>query len=100
MNIQKHNQNTKDESFNPPNNSPWRVTHHANGLIKVESKDRVIFDGFQGEETYAYLAASAPALKAALMDCMRVMQDMGLHDEVPDSAGIAMAQSRPPVLVS
>lgn len=41
---------------------PWRVTHHGFQIVKVENKDRVIFDGFHGEEANAALAAAAPDL--------------------------------------
>jgi hypothetical protein len=46
---------------------PWRVTHHGIKMIKVENKDRVIFDGFHGEEANAKLAASAPDMLSALV---------------------------------
>ena len=46
---------------------PWRVTIHGFHMIKVESKDRVIFDGFHGEEANAQLAAAAPELYYALI---------------------------------
>ena len=45
---------------------PWRVTRHGFQMIKVESKDRVIFDGFHNEEANAQLAATSPDMLSAL----------------------------------
>ena len=42
------------------------MTRHPSGLVKVESKDRVIFDGFNGEESNARLAAASPEMLHAL----------------------------------
>lgn len=47
---------------------PWRSTRHSCKMVKVENKDRVIFDGFHGEEGNALLAAAAPELLEALRD--------------------------------
>lgn len=44
----------------------WRVSRHASGLLKVETKDRVVFDGFKGEEANAVAAAALPAVLKAL----------------------------------
>ena len=52
----------------PHTPGPWRVTIHGFHMIKVESKDRVIFDGFHGEEANAQLAAAAPELLEALIE--------------------------------
>lgn len=38
-------------------------------MIKVESADRVICDGFHGEEANAHLIAAAPDLLEALIWC-------------------------------
>ena len=46
---------------------PWKVSKHASGLLKIETKDRVICDGFAGESANAALIASAPDLLAALV---------------------------------
>lgn len=54
----------KDQQATP---GPWRVTtHQPSGLLKVESADRVICDGFSGEYGNALLIASAPCMLAAL----------------------------------
>lgn len=49
---------------------PWRMTRHNHKLIKVENKDRVIFDGFHNEEANALLAAAAPEMLTALLTCI------------------------------
>lgn len=38
------------------------MTRHSHRVIKVENKDRVIFDGFHSEEDNADLAAAAPVM--------------------------------------
>lgn len=58
----------------------WRMTRHTapSGKvlhIKVESKDRVIFDGFAGDEHHAKLAAASPDLLHALQRLTRAMDD-------------------------
>lgn len=77
-----------DESLN------WRVAKHASGLVKVETRDRVIFDGFAGEERNAYLAAAAPQLREALILCMHKFVELG--QEVPPNVGRAIRESFPP----
>lgn len=46
--------------------APWRVTKHDSGLLKVETKDRVICDAFAGEQANANLIAAAPELLSSL----------------------------------
>jgi hypothetical protein len=84
--------NTDNESLN------WRVTKHASGLIKIETRDRVIFDGFNGEDRYAYLAAAAPAMRKVLIDCMHSMlaEGKGTECQLLRSIGEAIRLSLPP----
>ena len=77
-------------------NEAWRVTKHASGLVKVESRDRVIFDGFQGEERNAYLAAAAPQLREALILCMHKFIELDSGGELLELVGSAIRNSFPP----
>lgn len=77
---------------------PWRVTRHGNRMIKVESKDRVIFDGFNGEDANAQLAAAAPELLAALQimlgcELMGGDQREGLGPDKPGTSPVAKARA-------
>lgn len=49
---------------------PWRVSKHASGLLKIETKDRVICDGFAREAANAALIAAAPELLEALKNIL------------------------------
>jgi hypothetical protein len=66
-----------------PNITPgeWRMTIHTPGsfrLVKVEAGDRVIFDGFRGEEPNARHAAASPKLAIALIACY---ERLAQHDD-------------------
>ena len=65
-------------SFTP---GPWRMTRHSFNMVKVENKDRVIFDGFYGEEDNARLAAAAPELFYAL-SAMLNRDDLSCYAEL------------------
>lgn len=82
--------NTQYEPLN------WRVTRHASGLLKIETRERVVFDGFNGEERNAYLAAAAPQLREALILCMHKFIELGLANELPELVGPAIRNSFPP----
>lgn len=74
---------------------PWRATLHANGLVKVESNQRVICDGFRGEEANARLIAAAPDLLAALKAVLAQTGDESMEeqDAVFASAAAAIAKA-------
>jgi hypothetical protein len=74
----------KPDTITPP---PWRVAKHAAGFYKVETKDRVICDGFRGELANARLIAAAPdlleavrVLTACIGDDMRRARREGRED--------------------
>jgi hypothetical protein len=54
---------------------PWRVAIHASGLLKVESRDRVICDGFAKDYVNACLVAAAPDLLAALQEALEALDE-------------------------
>jgi hypothetical protein len=75
---------------NIPSPNSWRMTQHIApsgkiAHIKVESKDRVIFDGFAGDEPHATLAAAAPDLFWALNNLQANPNDPRAHRQALDA---------------
>ncbi len=72
---------------------PWRKTRHAAGLIKVEAANRVVCDGFAGEEANANLIAAAPDLLEAAggaLDRLRYLHSQG-YGSAPEEKALANA---------
>lgn len=55
---------------------PWRVTRHNSKLIKVESNNRVICDGFSNEVANASLIAASPDLLEALTLTQKLVEEL------------------------
>lgn len=76
--------------------APWTVrTDKQSRLVKVENKDRVIFDGFHGEIANAIVASFSPEMFVALRmiaDPWEVKKGLLLNDDASvifEMAGIA-----------
>jgi len=75
---------------------PWRVTRHSPSLVKVESADRVICDGFSNEEANARLIAAAPDLLKYLKEGIgQAEKGRSIEDWLNDARAAILKATQP-----